>query len=192
MSLSLHDTIAYTELVLDTVPVAAKELYLKLEEEFAENKNILPHSFQRAISQQQAITQQLATTLQPATSQQQPNAQLQKLQNKLDVYEKLKSCCRPESAPNDNLPGRIPSLNEIDEIVRKAIQAGTRGDNESRWNGAVNLRLLDMIFEDPLTGPISEFGATDWQVYDLKCSSMAANPYYSTVPRPNYTKNSDR
>ncbi|EHK48872.1 hypothetical protein TRIATDRAFT_156068, partial [Trichoderma atroviride IMI 206040] len=160
MSLSLDDTIVYTELVIDTVPVAAKELYETLED-FAENKNILPHSFQQAISQQQANTQQRATTLQQATALQQADAQLQKLQNKVDVYEKLKSCCRPESAPDDNLPGRIPSLNEIDEIVRKAIQVGTRGDNESRWNGAVNLRLLDMIFEDPFTGPIGEFGATD-------------------------------
>ncbi|KAL7940525.1 hypothetical protein V8C42DRAFT_356202 [Trichoderma barbatum] len=108
-----------------------------------ENKNTLPHGFQHAISQQQAITQQWATTLQ------QTIPQIQKYQNKLDVV------------PDDNLPGRIPSLNEIDEIVRKAIQVATRGDNESRWNGAVNLRLLDMIFEDPLTGPISEFGATD-------------------------------
>jgi hypothetical protein len=179
MSLSLHDTIAYIELVLDTVPVAAKELYETLED-FAENKNILPHSFQQAISQQQANTQQRAITLQQATALQQADAQLQKLQNKVDVYEKLKSCCRPESAPDDNLPGRIPSLNEIDEIVRKAIQVGTRGDNESRWNGAVNLRLLDMIFEDPLTGPIGEFGATDWQVITSKKScDMAANSCYS-------------
>lgn len=192
ISLSLDDTIVYTELIIDTVPVAAKELYETLED-FAENKNILPHSFQQAISQQQAITRQLVTTLQQATSPQQANAQLQKLQNKVNVYEKLKSCCRPESAPDDNLPGRIPSLNEIDEIVRKAIQVGTRGNNKSRWNGAVNLRLLDMIFEDPLTGPISEFGATDWQVMtSKKCGNMAANSYYLIAPRPNYIKNLDR
>lgn len=118
MSLSLDDTIVYTELVIDTVPVAAKELYETLED-FAENKNILPHSFQQAISQQQAITQQRATTLQQATNPQQANAQLQKYQNKVDVYEKLKSCCRPESAPDDNLPGRIPSLNVL--FVQRSI-----------------------------------------------------------------------
>ncbi|KAL7932216.1 hypothetical protein V8C35DRAFT_307712 [Trichoderma chlorosporum] len=166
MSLSLDDTLIYTELVIDTVPVAAKELYETLED-FAENKNILPHGFRQAITQQQAIVQQRATDLQQATGLQQAtalqqvNAQLQKYRNKVDVYEKLKSCCRPENTPDDNLPGRIPSLDEVDEIVRKAFQVGTRGDNESRWNGAVNLRLLDMIFEDPLTGPIGEFGATD-------------------------------
>ncbi|PNP52162.1 hypothetical protein THARTR1_07371 [Trichoderma harzianum] len=160
MSSSLDDALVYTELVIDTVPMAAKKLYETLED-LSENKNTLPRGFQQAIAQQQAIIQQRAAALQQTTTQPQAMPQMQKYQNKIDAYEKLKSCCRPESAPVDNLPGRIPSLDEMDEIVRKAVQVATRGDNESRWNGAVNLRLLDMIFEDPLTGPISEFGATD-------------------------------
>lgn len=176
MSLRLDDTIVYTELVIDTVPAAAKALYRALED-LAENKNTLPHGFQQAISQQQAITLQRATALQQSNALQQSTAQLQQnYQNQVAEYAKLTSCCRPENAPDDHLPGRIPSLDEMDEIVRKAIQVGTRGDNESRWNGSVNLRLLDMIFEDPLTGPMSEFGATDWQVDDGKRSggTMAA------------------
>lgn len=161
MSLSLNDTVVYTELVLRTAPVAAKKLYTILEN-IAVLKNILPHSFQQDITQQQAITQQRITGLQGSITQRQTIARMEILQNNIEEYEELKSCCGPESAPDDNLPGRIPSLDEIDELVRKAFQLSSHRDNESRWNGAVNFRLLDMIFEDPLFGLCSEFGATDW------------------------------
>ncbi|KAL7798381.1 hypothetical protein V8C37DRAFT_407635 [Trichoderma ceciliae] len=160
MSLSLNDTFVYAELVLRTVPVAAKKLYQSMQK-FSESKNTLPHGFQQAITQQQVITQQRMTTLQQAITQQQAVAQMENYQSKIEEYEELKDSCRPESAPNDNLPGRIPSLDEIDEVVRKAFQVSSHRDNESRWNGAVNLRLLDMIFEDPLVGLYSKFGATD-------------------------------
>lgn len=62
----------------------------------------------------------------------------------------------------DDLPGRIPTFEEVEKIHRKANECLEFNHEEASWNNQVHLRLLESIFEEPLGGPCDDFNALSW------------------------------
>lgn len=61
----------------------------------------------------------------------------------------------------DQLPGRIPSFEEVERIHRKATECQEEGHEEFSWNSQVHLRLLEAVFED-IHGQCDAFGSMTW------------------------------
>ncbi|KAM0247353.1 hypothetical protein ACHAQJ_009887 [Trichoderma viride] len=59
----------------------------------------------------------------------------------------------------DNLPGRIPSFEEVQKILAKAIECEGFKHEEVSWNSQVHLRLLEGIFENLLGEQCDDFNA---------------------------------
>lgn len=138
MSLSLSETVEYESIWMETKPEAADSL-LQTMDDFGRRLKIIPYSLRQTI------------------------AQKLKDRNRMTEYEtKWDSCFKSEGIPEDHLPGRIPSLEEIERILRKARKLYKHKHEEAAWNGHVYLQLLESIFEDPLTGQCSDFNATTW------------------------------
>ncbi|KAL7795317.1 hypothetical protein V8C37DRAFT_408714 [Trichoderma ceciliae] len=134
MNLSQSDIVEWQSLRSSTVPTVAKKLF-KTMEKFGRFRDFMPYNLQQMIAQ--------------------------KLEdrNRKEEFEEWGGCFRPEGAPDD-LPGRIPSFEEIEKVLRKAVQIENRRHEEAGWNSHIHLPLLDSIFEDPLKGQCGAFNAT--------------------------------
>lgn len=62
----------------------------------------------------------------------------------------------------DDLPGRIPSFEEVFKVHRKAKECQEYNHEEASWNSQVHLRLLEYIFEDPSSGQCDDYNALSW------------------------------
>jgi hypothetical protein len=62
----------------------------------------------------------------------------------------------------DDLPGRIPSFEEVLKVHRKAKECQEYNHEEASWNSQVHLRLLEYIFDDPSSGQCDDYNALSW------------------------------
>lgn len=137
MSLRLGDAgVEYQVLDDDTVPEVAKKLFTTMTE-LTRMHDIIPYSLQQTIAQ--------------------------KLEdrNRQGEKERWRYCFKPEGTPDD-LPGRIPSFEEMEKVLRKTRECENLKHEEASWNSQVHLRLLESIFEDPLHGQCGDFNAISW------------------------------
>ncbi|KAB8212601.1 hypothetical protein BDV33DRAFT_211232, partial [Aspergillus novoparasiticus] len=63
------------------------------------------------------------------------------------------------SGDDDGLPGRIPTFEEVEKLLRKAKECQEFNHEEASWNNQVHLRLLESIFEEPIGGQCDSFNA---------------------------------
>ncbi|KAH6975599.1 hypothetical protein EDB80DRAFT_768716 [Ilyonectria destructans] len=79
----------------------------------------------------------------------------------------------------DALPGRIPSIEEVEKVLMKATECENFKHEEASWNSQVHLRLLEGIFEELLGGQCDDFNA-------VSCTS--ARPHREFKPISSTTK----
>ncbi|KAL7818547.1 hypothetical protein V8C26DRAFT_396622 [Trichoderma gracile] len=79
-----------------------------------------------------------------------PDALKQEITEKLNMGEvqrrQWQYCFKSEKDPADDLPGRIPSLEEVQTILALATECERYKHEEASWNAEVHLRLLHGIF----------------------------------------------
>lgn len=78
----------------------------------------------------------------------------------MDPYRWRHSFRLPGEA--DELPGRVPTFEEVEKIHRKASECQEFNHEEASWNSQVHLRLLESIFEEVLGGQCDSFNAMSW------------------------------
>ncbi|KAH0531815.1 hypothetical protein TsFJ059_000597 [Trichoderma semiorbis] len=132
MSLRLCEaSVEYQVLNENTVPDAAKELFF-LMDNIGRGRDIVPHALKSTIEE--------------------------KLKDQPMSLRRWDSSFMPQGH-DDDLPGRIPSFEEVKIILAKAVGCEKFQGEELMWNGDVLLRLLRGIFEDRLGGQCDDFNA---------------------------------
>lgn len=132
MSLRLCEaSVEYQVLNESTVPDAAKELFF-LMDDIGRGRDILPHALKSTIEE--------------------------KLKDQPMSLRRWDSSFMPQGH-DDDLPGRIPSFEEVKIILARAVECEKFQGEELMWNGEVLLRLLRGIFEDRLGGQCDDFNA---------------------------------
>lgn len=76
-------------------------------------------------------------------------------------FNRWRHAFKPADAP-DNLPGRIPSFEEIKRVLVEATECERFQHEEASWNHQIHLRLLDSIFKDALGGQYDKFNNMSW------------------------------
>lgn len=76
-------------------------------------------------------------------------------------YWRWESVFRPPGKV-DNLPGRIPSVEEVKKIFRNALECMIFDHEEASWRSQIHLRLLELIFDNAFDGPCGQFNALLW------------------------------
>lgn len=79
------------------------------------------------------------------------------------------------------LPGRLPSLDEVQRIQREAAECQRHEHEEFSWNSQVHLRLLEAVFKDA-NGPCDSFGFTSWYVPVLLAQPPQINLSFVSLP----------
>ncbi|KAL6871969.1 hypothetical protein J3F83DRAFT_733295 [Trichoderma novae-zelandiae] len=133
MRLRLGETgIDYQPLNETTVPDVAKMLFLTMTE-YGRCQRILPD----------ALKQHITETL------------------KMDeiLCRQWQYCFKTERDPADDLPGRIPSLEEIQTLLAMATECERHKHEEASWNAEVHLRLLHGVFRTLVGKQYGEFNA---------------------------------
>ncbi|PNP51175.1 hypothetical protein THARTR1_08237 [Trichoderma harzianum] len=115
----------------NTVPSEAKELFF-LMDAIGRGLGIVPHALKSAIEE--------------------------KLKDQPMSLRRWDSAFMPQGH-DDGLPGRIPSVKEVEGILAKAVNYEGRQYEESMWTAEVLLCLLEGIFDDPDGEPRGEFNA---------------------------------
>ncbi|KAL7784631.1 hypothetical protein V8C37DRAFT_344969 [Trichoderma ceciliae] len=138
MCLSLSETVEYKSIWMETKPEVADSL-LQTMDDFRRRLKIIPHGLRHLIAQK-----------------------LEDRNRKAEYDRKWNFCFKPEGIADDDLPGRIPSFEEIERVLRKSRQIYNYKHEEAAWNSHVYLRLLESIYEDPSTGQCSDFNATTY------------------------------
>ncbi|KAL7813975.1 hypothetical protein V8C44DRAFT_348959 [Trichoderma aethiopicum] len=85
-----------------------------------------------------------------------------RLQDKGIDYQPLNEttyCFKSEDDPADDLPGQIPSLDDIKNVLAMATECERYNHEEASWNAEVYLRLLHGIFGTPIGKQYSNFNA---------------------------------
>ncbi|KAL7783427.1 hypothetical protein V8C37DRAFT_413729 [Trichoderma ceciliae] len=132
MSLRLGKTgVEYQLLDNNTVPEMAKTLFSTITE-IGRTHDIIPCNLQ------QTIAQELEN------------------RNRGEDIQKWRYCFKPEGTP-DTLPGRIPSFDAIERVLRAARACEKLNHEEAGWNLEVHAHLLNTIFRDPITGESNDF-----------------------------------
>ncbi|KAL6795155.1 hypothetical protein J3E68DRAFT_335165 [Trichoderma sp. SZMC 28012] len=132
MSLRLCEaSVEYQVLNENTVPDAAKELFF-LMDDIGRGRDIVPHALKSTIEE--------------------------KLKDQPMSLRRWDSSFMPQGH-DDDLPGRIPSFEEVKIILIRAVECEKFQGEELMWNGGVLLRLLGGIFEDRLGGQCDDFNA---------------------------------
>lgn len=135
MRLRLQDKgIDYQPLNETTVPEVAKMLFLTMAE-YGRCHQILPDASKQ-------ITEDL---------------KMDELQRRQWQY-----CFKSGDDPADDLPGQIPSLDEIQTILAMATECERYNHEDASWNAEVHLRLLHSIFGIPVDKQYSNFNAMLW------------------------------
>ncbi|KAH8665300.1 hypothetical protein BGZ61DRAFT_366486 [Ilyonectria robusta] len=93
-------------------------------------------------------------------------------------HRRWRHCFKPADE-GDALPGRIPSIEEVEKVLMKATECENFKHEEASWNSQVHLRLLEGIFEEPLGGQCDDFNA-------VSCTS--ARPHREFKPISSTTK----
>ncbi|UKZ79069.1 hypothetical protein TrVFT333_006820 [Trichoderma virens FT-333] len=133
MRLRLSDTgIETKSLNEDSVPVDAKTLFLKMTQ-IERGFNILPAALRDTIRDDQRLS---------------PD----------DFESQWQYSFKPANKP-DNLPGRIPSIAQIKNILARATECENGRHEEASWNAMVHFPLLRSIFEDDLGKQCDDFNA---------------------------------
>ncbi|KAL7783409.1 hypothetical protein V8C37DRAFT_49455 [Trichoderma ceciliae] len=101
-----------------------------------------------------------------------PNALKPMLVDQSINLSRWKYSFKPADEP-DNLPGRIPSFEEIKRVLVEATECEKFQHEEASWNHQVHLRLLDSIFKDALGGQYGDFN-------NISCTS--ARPHRQFKP----------
>ncbi|KAK1248313.1 hypothetical protein MKX08_006533 [Trichoderma sp. CBMAI-0020] len=134
MSLRLGDTaIEYETLNDDSVPEAAKTLFTTITE-IGRSNNILPDTMRETIKNNQGFTNE-------------------------DFNRSTWKYCFKSADEPDNLPGQIPSIAQIKDILAMATECDRYRHEESSWNAMVHLRLLRFIFQNELGKQCDDFNA---------------------------------
>lgn len=148
MSLRLGKAgVEYRVLNENTVPDAAKELFFLLDD-IGRGRGIVPHALKSSIEE--------------------------KLEDQPMSLKRWDSAFMPQGH-DDDLPGRIPSVEEVENVLTKAVECERFQYEELMWNARVYLPLLDGIFEDPLGEPCDDFNA-------MICTT--ARPHIEFEPMP--------
>ncbi|RFU77192.1 hypothetical protein TARUN_5043 [Trichoderma arundinaceum] len=117
-----------------TVPEAARALFTILKD-IERGHDILPHALKLTIEQKLK-------------------------EQRMDLSE-WRYAYMPEDHI-DNLPGRIPSFEEVEKVLAKAMECEKFKHEEASWNHQVHLRLLEGIFENLLGGQCDDFNVMSW------------------------------
>lgn len=135
MRLRLQDKgVDYQPLNETTVPEVAKMLFLTMTE-YGRCHQILPEALKHVIKE----------------------LKMDGLQRRQWQY-----CFKSEYDTADNLPGQIPSFDEIQTILAMATECELYNHEEASWNAEVHLRLLHAIFGIPSGKQYSNFNAMLW------------------------------
>ncbi|KAL7919192.1 hypothetical protein ACQKWADRAFT_301975 [Trichoderma austrokoningii] len=152
MSLRLGEMgVEYHVLRDHVVPAAAKKLFTIIED-IGEGRNILPSALKSTIAQ--------------------------KFTDQRKDPDRWVQAFKPE-AYIDKLPGRIPSFEEMNKVLIKAIECEGFEHEEVGWNGQVHLRLLESIFDDVLGRQCDDFNT-------MSCTT--ARPHRRFLPMASTAK----
>ncbi|KAL7782526.1 hypothetical protein V8C37DRAFT_413883 [Trichoderma ceciliae] len=133
MKLRLSDTgIETKSLNEDSVPGVAKTLFIAIKN-IERGLNILPATLRETIRNDQGLSQD-------------------------DFEIEWKYSFKSANTP-DNLPGRIPSIAQIETILTRATECENGRHEEASWNAMVHFPLLRLIFEDDLGKQSDDFNA---------------------------------
>ncbi|KAI1826702.1 hypothetical protein F4861DRAFT_41828 [Xylaria intraflava] len=132
MSLRLSETgVEYHSLNERTVPEVAKTLFGTITE-IGRGYDILPDALRSTITERLTV-------------------------RNIDSGQ-WRYCFKPANETPAR-PGRIPSFEEVEKVLTKAIECEDFNHEEASWNSQVHLRLLEGIFEEPLGGQCDDFNA---------------------------------
>ncbi|KAL7963220.1 hypothetical protein V8C34DRAFT_322172 [Trichoderma compactum] len=152
MSLRLGTAgVEYRVLNENTVPDAAKELFF-LMDDIGRGRGIVPHALKSTIEE--------------------------KLEDQPMSLRRWDSAFMPQGH-DDDLPGRIPSFEEVENILAKAVEYERLQYEELMWNARVYLPLLEGIFEDRLGEQCDDFNA-------MICTT--ARPHLDFEPTPSTSR----
>ncbi|KAK4068612.1 uncharacterized protein Triagg1_7260 [Trichoderma aggressivum f. europaeum] len=148
MSLRLGKAgVEYRVLNEETVPNDAKALFF-LMDDIGHGRNIVPHALKSTVEE--------------------------KLKDQPMSLSRWDSAFMPQGH-DDGLPGRVPSLEEVESILEKAVECEKCQYEELMWNARVHLPLLDGIFEDRFGEQCDDFNA-------MICTT--ARPHAEFEPMP--------
>ncbi|KAH7019698.1 hypothetical protein EDB80DRAFT_820232 [Ilyonectria destructans] len=148
MRLRIDDQgLEFRPLNIDSVPEAAADL-LRVLEEIGRGLDILPHEWHDRILHGDLSREREA---------------------------RWRYSFKPLDAP-DQLPGRIPSFDEVELVGEMAKECLNFGHDQSGWNGEVHHQILKAVFRDPSRkkGGILNFA---------NLSSTTARPHHKYLPR---------
>lgn len=136
MRLRLGDAVEYETLNDDSVPEAAKTLFTTMTE-IERGFDILPNAMRDTIKNDQRIADE-------------------------DFKRSQWKYCFKSADEPDNLPGRIPSIAQIKNILAMATECDKYRHEEHSWNAMVQLPLLRLVFQNELGEQCDEFNAILW------------------------------
>lgn len=137
MSLRLGDAgIEYETLNDDSVPEAAKTTFTTMTE-IERGFDILPDAMRDTIKNNQGFADE-------------------------DFKRSQWKYCFKSADEPDNLPGQIPSITQIKNILAMATECDKYRHEEPSWNAMVQLPLLRLIFQNELGEQCDDFNAVLW------------------------------
>lgn len=137
MSLRLGDAgIEYETLNDDSVPEAAKTLFTTMTE-IERGFDILPDAMRDTIKNDQGFADE-------------------------DFERSQWKYCFKSADKPDNLPGRIPSIAQIKNILAMTTECDKYRHEELSWNAMVQLPLLRLVFQNELGRQCDDFNAILW------------------------------